>query len=208
MESPQFSCKLGVLSRPDASVIFCEGETVVMAGIYGPIEVKMQKMLIDKASVECNYRPKRGLPGVEDKLYESLIRNICDTALVTSLYPRSAILIALQEMHNSGQLISCAINAACLVCLESGIDMKFMFGAVTCFLTNQEELRLMPPISDSAVKASFVFVLDNVKERILASHTEGSFSMEQYEEAQDLSRKQIKNVFAFFKKTLNSGKEM
>lgn len=34
-----------------------------MAGIYGPVEVRMKHVLIDKASVECCYRPKTGVPG-------------------------------------------------------------------------------------------------------------------------------------------------
>lgn len=34
-----------------------------MACVYGPVEVKMKHVLIDKASVECCYRPKSGVPG-------------------------------------------------------------------------------------------------------------------------------------------------
>ncbi|KAJ8947297.1 hypothetical protein NQ318_014195 [Aromia moschata] len=128
------------------------------------------------------------------------MRNI----VMASLYPRSAVLINLQEMHNSGQLISCAINAACMACLDSGIDMKFMFGAVTCFLTKQEQLCLIRPFNENDVKASFVFVFDNSNGRILASHTEGCFSQEQYEEALHLCREESKNTFTFFKQTLTS----
>lgn len=82
MEQPSFFCKLGVLSRSDGSVMLCEGnlkfnliilrksnklvlftgETTVIVGLNGPVEVKTQKLLIDKASVECSYRPKSGLP--------------------------------------------------------------------------------------------------------------------------------------------------
>lgn len=38
------------------------GETAAIAGIYGPVEVKPNKILIEKASVEVIYRPKSGLP--------------------------------------------------------------------------------------------------------------------------------------------------
>lgn len=49
--------------------LFFIGDTTVMAGIYGPVEVKMKHVLIDKASVECCYRPKSGVPG-EKFLFE------------------------------------------------------------------------------------------------------------------------------------------
>ncbi|KAG5899886.1 hypothetical protein JTB14_012349 [Gonioctena quinquepunctata] len=204
MEKPTRSCKLGILSRPDGSVILSEGETTIIAGVYGPVEVKMKNIHIDKASVECHYRPKSGVPGVKDRLFESLIRNTCEIALAASLYPRSAVLVTLQEMHNSGQLVSCAINAACLACLNSGIDMKNMFAAVTCFLKNEEELTLVAPLSEKEIKALFVFVFDNSKGSILAVHTEGCFSKQQFEEAVTLSREESKNIFMFYKKTLLS----
>lgn len=38
------------------------GNTAVIAGIYGPIEAKPQKMIYDKASVEVSYSPIKG-PG-------------------------------------------------------------------------------------------------------------------------------------------------
>ncbi|XP_023030202.2 exosome complex component Rrp46 [Leptinotarsa decemlineata] len=199
------SCRLGELSRPDGSVMLSEGETTVVAGVYGPVEVKMKNILIDKASVECHFRPKSGLPGVQIKSFESIIRNICETALVASLYPRSAVLVAIQEMQNSGQLVSCAVNAACLACLDSGIDMKCMFAAVTCFLTNSEELTLVPPLNQKDLKASFVIVFDNTKGTILDSQIMGAFSEQQVEEAINLCREESKHIFEFYKRTLLAG---
>lgn len=39
---------------------------------------------------------------VGDRLNEHIIKNICETALVSTLYPRSAIVVVIQEMQNSG----------------------------------------------------------------------------------------------------------
>lgn len=72
-----------------------------MASVYGPIDVKIQNLRIDKAHVEVYYRPKSGLPSVGDRLREKIIRNTCETALLAVLYPRTAITIQLQEMEDN-----------------------------------------------------------------------------------------------------------
>lgn len=40
--------------------LYLLGDTAVVAGIYGPIEAKPQKMIYDKASVEVSYTPIKG----------------------------------------------------------------------------------------------------------------------------------------------------
>lgn len=115
------NCELHALTRSDGSALltqgvimtfeedfkrfhrisFCTGETSVMASVYGPIEVKLQNLRIDKAHVEVYYRPKSGLPSVGDRLREQIIRNTCETALLSVLHPRTAITIQLQEMEDN-----------------------------------------------------------------------------------------------------------
>lgn len=107
---------------------FHAGNTTMLASVYGPIEVKPQKLLIDKAAVEVYYRPKAGAPsknwcnspflfififilpvGVGDRLYESIVRNICETMVLTTVYPRSAVTVNIQEMQNDGEVRYCMI---------------------------------------------------------------------------------------------------
>lgn len=40
--------------------------------------------------------------GVADRLTEFIVKNICETALIAALHPRSAIIVVLQEMQNNG----------------------------------------------------------------------------------------------------------
>lgn len=77
-----------------------------------------------------------------------------------------------------------------------------MFAAVTCFLTKEEELTLSTSLSEKDIKATFIFVFDNCNGNILASHTEGSFSKEQFEEAIDISKNQTTTIFKFYSQVL------
>lgn len=40
------------------------GNTVVMSAVYGPSEVRMQRLQVDQAYVETVFRPKTGVPGI------------------------------------------------------------------------------------------------------------------------------------------------
>jgi exosome complex component RRP46 len=64
--------------------------------------VKLQNLDIDKASIEVYYRPKAGLSSVTDRLKEKIIRNTCNSALLATLHPRTAVSIQIQEMEDRG----------------------------------------------------------------------------------------------------------
>ncbi|EDL24246.1 exosome component 5, isoform CRA_a [Mus musculus] len=57
-----FACEQNLLSRPDGSASFLQGDTSVLAGVYGPAEVKVSKEIFNKATLEVILRPKIGLP--------------------------------------------------------------------------------------------------------------------------------------------------
>eukprot|EP00794_Sanderia_malayensis_P020391 gene20391-22402_t len=101
-KSCSYECEQSVLSRADGSASFKQGNTEVLAAVYGPGEVRLNKEQIDKATIECIFKPKSGLSGSREKLIERLIRNSCDSVILSSYHPRSAISIIVQTVHDSG----------------------------------------------------------------------------------------------------------
>lgn len=78
------------------------GDTAMTATIIGPTEVKLHHLQIDKSYVDVLYHSKAGLVTVADKLREKIFKNTCETALLSILYPRSAIILQIFEMENGG----------------------------------------------------------------------------------------------------------
>lgn len=175
----------------------------MMASINGPIEAKVQQMQIEKAVIQAHYRPKAGVPSVKDRFYESFIRNSCEIAIMTSLYPRTIISIIVQELQNCGGLISCAVNAACMALLDAGIEMKYLVGGVSCMLDDKGEIIVEPSrLEFENAVATFSFVFDSAKGDIVASHTTGIFAVEKYMEAIKLCRDSSAKVFAHYKNSV------
>ncbi|KAG4075708.1 hypothetical protein HA402_003533 [Bradysia odoriphaga] len=196
-------CELHALTRSDGSALLTQGETAVMASVYGPIEVRLQNLRIDKAHVEVYYRPKSGLPSVGDRLREQMIRNTCETALLSVLYPRTAITIQLQEMEDNEGLIACSVNAACLALISSGLSMKFLIGAVHCIVDANSDIILDPNTRQSAeAVAHFTFVFDSVQKSTVALHTSGKYTIGQYNDALIRCKEACHLVFQFYKEAV------
>lgn len=86
------------------------GETAVTASVLGPVEVKLHNLQIDKAYVDVFYRSKSGLPTFNDRLRERIIKNTCESALLTTLHPRTSVQIQIHEMEDCGGVSCCLVN--------------------------------------------------------------------------------------------------
>ncbi|NXR10064.1 EXOS5 protein, partial [Semnornis frantzii] len=99
-----FSCEQGLLSRPDGSAAFLQGDTSVLAGLYGPTEAKASREQPDKATLEVLLRPKTGLPGVLERSREQLLRQSCQEVVLGGLHPRTSVTLVLQVLNDAGSV--------------------------------------------------------------------------------------------------------
>ncbi|KAF0695430.1 Aste57867_13779 [Aphanomyces stellatus] len=129
--------KFGLFQRVDGSAYVEQGQTKVMAVVYGPKEHTGRKQTDEvtqtKARVTCEVTQapfatsERKVTHKADrkKLESSLaILQIFESIISTQLYPRSQIDIFVQVLHADGGELAACINAVSLALIDAGIAMK------------------------------------------------------------------------------------
>ncbi|ELR25324.1 exosome complex exonuclease rrp41, putative [Acanthamoeba castellanii str. Neff] len=107
-ELRRIEAKMGVVSKADGSALFRQGNTQVLATIYGPKEAgfasgERKSKKTDKKTVELGM----------------LIRQTFESVVMTALYPRSQIDIYVQVLQSDGGALSAAINATTLAMIDA-----------------------------------------------------------------------------------------
>nr|XP_040134859.1 exosome complex component RRP46 isoform X1 [Ictidomys tridecemlineatus] len=200
-----FACEQNLLSRPDGSASFLQGDTSVLAGVYGPAEVKVSKEIFNKATLEVILRPKIGLPGVAEKSRERLIRNTCEAVVLGALHPRTSITVVLQVVSDAGsaQLLACCLNAACMALVDAGVPMRALFCGVTCALDSDGTLVLDPTAKqEKEARAVLTFALDSVEQKLLMSTTKGLYSDAELQQCLAAAQAASQHVFRFYRESL------
>ncbi|XP_071962985.1 exosome complex component RRP46-like [Antedon mediterranea] len=199
-ELRSFGSEIGGLTRSDGSATFNQGDTTVLVAVYGPGEVRQNKEIIDKATVEVVFKPKTGLPGVYEKSQERLIQNSCAAAILSALHPRTSILIVVQVIKDSGSLLSCCINAACLALMDAGVPMKYLICSITSALDKEGTVILDPTDKQCKDAASVMtFAFESRKQNIITTSLSGSCSIEQYNTCLAASKLASQKIFAFYR---------
>ncbi|XP_046848423.1 exosome complex component RRP46-like [Xenia sp. Carnegie-2017] len=194
---------LGLLNKTDGSACFSHGNTSAMAGVYGPAEVRFNKEIVNKATVEVVYRPKTGIPGCAEKSMERLIRNTCESAILTSMHPRSAMTIVLQEICNDGSLISCCINAGCMAMLNAGYPMRYLIASITIAILDDDVIITDPDgKQEKNAKAVITFAFDSVNKDIILLTSKGKFSINQFETCLMVARDCSQKIFDFYRTSI------
>ncbi|KAH8307709.1 hypothetical protein KR044_009959, partial [Drosophila immigrans] len=197
-------CKFNPLSRCDGSVMYSQGATVVIGAVLGPIEVKTQNLSIEGSYLECNYRPKAGLPQVKERIREAAIRDVLALALICESYPRSKMSVQIQELEDRGSIDACALNAACLAMLIGGLPLKFSFAAVHCIINEDGEYVVDPEQSETIhQQASLTFAFDSTDGNLLLVQTKGVFKISQFSDIESICRAASAEIFAFYRSNID-----
>ncbi|KAL4716766.1 hypothetical protein ACJJTC_001922 [Scirpophaga incertulas] len=132
-ELRRIRCKLGVFTQPDGSAYLEQGNTKVLAAVYGPHQASKSKSSSDGVVVNCQYsmatfstgerknRPRGDRKSQEISLH---LRQALTAAIKTELYPRSQIDIYVEVLQADGGTFCAGVNAATLALIDAGIPLR------------------------------------------------------------------------------------
>ncbi|XP_038217960.1 exosome complex component RRP41 [Zerene cesonia] len=132
-ELRRIRCKLGVFTQPDGSAYLEQGNTKVLAAVYGPHQAAKSKMSTEGVVVNCQYsmatfstgerknRPRGDRKSQEMSLH---LRQALSAAIKTELYPRSQIDIYVEVLQADGGAYCACVNAATLALIDAGVPLR------------------------------------------------------------------------------------
>ncbi|KAJ7990133.1 hypothetical protein DPEC_G00297170 [Dallia pectoralis] len=199
----EFGSEQNLLSRPDGSSSFVQGDTSVLAGVYGPAEVKVSKEIYDRATLEVVIQTKVGLPCVKERAREQCVRETCEAAILSTLNPRSSLTLILQVVHDDGSLLACFLNAACMALMDAGLPMSCLFAGVTCAINADGRIITDPTaVQEKESRALMTFAIDSKERRVMMSSTKGSFTVHELHQCVAISQKASDNIFEFYRESV------
>ncbi|KAL1460759.1 hypothetical protein WDU94_012710 [Cyamophila willieti] len=133
-ELRKIRCRLGVFSQSDGSAYIEQGNTKVLAAVYGPRPVRNKQIKVH-GSVLINFQysmavfstgERKTRPRGDRKTSEiSLqLRQAVSAAIMTEVHPRSQIDIFVEVLQADGGNFCACVNAATLALIDAGIPMR------------------------------------------------------------------------------------
>lgn len=156
------ACTRGILHRAHGSASWAQGDTKVIAAVYGPKAGTRKNENPEKACIEVIWKPKTGQSGKPEREYEMVLKKTLQSICLLNVHPNTTTSIVIQVVNDDGALLPCAINAACAALVDAGIPLKHLAVAICCCMAEGGHILLDPSkIEEQKVKAFVYLVLPN-----------------------------------------------
>ncbi|XP_076915837.1 exosome complex exonuclease RRP46 homolog isoform X1 [Bidens hawaiensis] len=186
-------CTRGVLHRAYGSASWAQGETKVIAAVYGPKAGTKKNENPEKACIEVIWKPKTGQSGKQEREFEMVLKKTLQSICLLNVHPNTTTSIIVQVVNDDGALLPCAINAACSALVDAGIPLKHLAVAICCCMAESGHVFLDPSKLEEQTTKAFVYLVfpnstmsvlpqgSEVKEHgIITSVTHGVMAVDDY----------------------------
>ncbi|KAK9085852.1 hypothetical protein Sjap_026263 [Stephania japonica] len=192
------SCSYKLLQRAHGSARWSQGDTTVIAAVYGPKAGTRKNENPEKSAIEVVWKPNFGQIGRDEKENEMAVKRTLQSIVLLTVNPNTTITVVLQVVNDDGGLLPCAINAACAALVDAGIPLKHLAVSICCGLTESESVILDPTKSEEQSLQAFTYLVfpnsflsvlpgdplsvksDPLEHGVITSSTRGVMSVENY----------------------------
>ncbi|XP_042509961.1 LOW QUALITY PROTEIN: exosome complex exonuclease RRP46 homolog [Macadamia integrifolia] len=171
------ACSRNILNRAHGSARWSQGDTIVLAAVYGPKAGTRKNENPEKASIEVIWKPRTGQVGKAEKEYEMILKRILQSICVLTINQNTTTTVYMQVVNDDGSLLPCAINAACAALVDAGIPVKNLAIGICCALAGSGSVILDPTkLEEQKIEAFTYLVFPNSVLSVLpegSSHIDG-----------------------------------
>ena len=201
---------LRTLAHADGSATYSDPNSnyKIVAGVNYPVEVPYRSDEMPESTyIEVNLRPHNGVGMVKERHVEDLIKRTLHAIVLGEQTPRTMLQITLQVVSvqtdeslpggvkGGGQgetyldLLSFALNAAILGCLDAGVEMKTVACATVIGINSIEGKAVIQPgiLQRKKCSSLHVFAFDKDGKTLLLEN-EGRFGMDGLKQAEQAGR--------------------
>ena len=195
-ELRRIKCRAGVLSHAHGSAYYEQGNTKVLAAVFGPQEAKRGKALHDRAIVTCEYtmapfstgERKQKTKGNRRNIEISLaIKKTFEEAILVHQFPGSMINLYVEVLQADGGTRCAAINALTLACVVAGIPMKDFVVACAAGCIDDTPLLDLNYLEDSARGVDMPVAIFPKTDKVLMLQMDYRVDLETYEKVLKLA---------------------
>ncbi|CAN6679814.1 unnamed protein product [Malus baccata var. baccata] len=213
------ACSRGFLNRAHGSASWTQGDTKVLAAVYGPKAGTKKNENPEKACIEVVWKPKTGQSGKLEREYEMILKRTLQSICIPTLNPNTTTSVIVQVVNDDGSLLPCAINAACAALVDAGTPLKHLAVAICCCLAESGYIILDPSkLEEQKMKAFAYLVFPNslttlpeggllvggepMEHGIITSVTQGAMSVDDYLHSLERGCAATAKMSAFLQKRL------
>ncbi|KAE8881425.1 hypothetical protein PF005_g10346 [Phytophthora fragariae] len=213
--------RFGLFSRVDGSAYYEQGNTKVVAVVYGPRELRAgptaggaaavgtgsgnaASNTQPRAAVNCEFtqaafatserKPQRS--GDRKKLEMSLaVKQIFEACVQTQLYPRSQIDIFVQVLHADGGELPASINAITLALIDAGIALNDFVVASSAGYLQQTMLCDLNYAEEAARAPQVVMALNPRTQKLNLLQMECKLPLELFESLMEVATEGCNQIY-------------
>lgn len=203
--------EVGVLKNADGSALVEMGRTRVIAAVYGPREIHPKHMTMpDRAIIRCRYHMapfstderKSPAPSRREIELSKVIREGLESVVFTELYPRTTIDVFIEVLQADGGTRTTGITAASLALADAGIPMKDLVAGVAVGKVDGVLVLDIDQVEDEYGEADMPVAMMPSFGEITLLQLNGVLTPEEFEEALEMARKGIMQLYEMQKEAL------